>query len=175
MHPDDAQQQVSAETIYRTIYAHPRGLLTKVLVAALRQAKPVRGRRRTTGASAGYVPEDLRRMPAFLRQSLTCDRGSETACHRELASRLNRDIWYADPHAPWQRGSNENTSGLLRQLLPKGTDLSTLSQTALNDIARLLNGRPRKTLDWKTPEEAMSEVMAAPASAPVRTVDSSQP
>ena len=82
------------------------------------------------------------------------------ACHRELAQRLKLDIWFADPHAPWQRGSNENTNGLLRQFLPKGTDLSTLSQTALNDIARLLNGRPRQTLGWKTPDEVMSEVMA---------------
>ena len=101
----------------------------------------------------------LGKLPAFLRQSLTYDRGSEMACHRELAQRLKLDIWFADPHAPWQRGSNENTNGLLRQFLPKGMDLSTL-KTALNDIARLLNGRPRQTLGWKTPEEVMSEVMA---------------
>ena len=102
----------------------------------------------------------LSKMPAFLRQSLTYDRGSEMACHRELAQRLKLYIWFADPHAPWQRGSNEKTNGLLRQFLPKGTDLSTLSQTVLNDIARLLNGRPRQVLGWKAPEKVLSDLMA---------------
>ena len=97
---------------------------------------------------------------AFLRESLTYDRGSEMACHEALAKRLQRDIWFCDPYAPWQRGSNENTNGLLRQFLPKGMDLSDVSQTQLNDIARLLNGRPRKTLGWRTPDEAMTAELA---------------
>ena len=117
----------------------------------------------------------MKRLPAVLRKSMTYDRGSEMACHPELARRLKIDIWFCDPHAPlsadckrnrlpgnaWQRGSNENTNGLLRQFFPKGTDLSTISQTELNDVARLMNQRPRKTLGWKTPEEAMAEELAA--------------
>jgi len=82
-------------------------------------------------------------------------------CHVELAKRLNLDIWFADPYAPWQRGSDENTNGLLRQFLPKGADLSGVTQMQLNDIAKLMNGRPRQTLNWKTPEEAMAVELAA--------------
>jgi IS30 family transposase len=103
----------------------------------------------------------MKRLPAALRKSMTYDRGSEMACHPELARRLKIDIWFCDPHAPWQRGSNENTNGLLRQYMPKGTDLSDASQTWLNDVAALLNNRPRKTLGWKTPAEAMAEEIAA--------------
>jgi len=103
----------------------------------------------------------LGKQPAIMRQSFTYDRGSEMACHEELARRLKLDIWFADPHAPWQRGSNENTNGLLREFMPKGTDLSEHSQTYLNDVARLLNQRPRKALGFATPEEAMAEELQA--------------
>ena len=113
----------------------------------------------TAQAALDGFTRQMKKLPAFLRESLTYDRGSEMACHAELSERLSIDIWFADPHAPWQRGSNENTNGLLRQYLPKGADLSTVSQTYLNDIARLLNGRPRKTLGWLTPEEAMAKEM----------------
>jgi IS30 family transposase len=95
-------------------------------------------------------PEHL---PAFLRRSLTYDRGLEMACHPELARRLKIDIWFCDPHAPWQRGSNENTNGLLHQVLPKGVDLRQFSQRDLDHIARLMNNRPRKTLGWKPPQK----------------------
>jgi IS30 family transposase len=103
----------------------------------------------------------MKRLPAALRKSMTYDRGSEMACHPELARRLKIDIWFCDPHAPWQRGSNENTNGLLRQFMPKGTDLGNVSQTWLNDVAALMNNRPRKTLGWRTPTEAMAEEIAA--------------
>lgn len=103
----------------------------------------------------------MKRLPAALRKSMTYDRGSEMACHPELARRLKIDIWFCDPHAPWQRGSNENTNGLLRQFMPKGTDLTDASQTWLNDVAALMNNRPRKTLGWRTPAEAMADEIAA--------------
>lgn len=99
----------------------------------------------------------MKKLPAFLRESLTYDRGTELTCYEELAKRLNLDIWFADPHAPWQRGSNENTNGLLRQFLPKGVDLSQASQEYLNHVAKLMNGRPRETLNWKTPAAALEE------------------
>jgi IS30 family transposase len=105
---------------------------------------------------AGFSRQ-MARLPAGLRRSMTYDRGLEMACHPELARRLKIDIWFCDPHAPWQRGSNENTNGLLRQFLPKSTDLSTYSQKDLDHIASLLNHRPRKTLNWKTPAEAFAE------------------
>ncbi len=117
------------------------------------------------GNGAGAVLESftrqMKRLPVALRKSMTYDRGSEMACHPELARRLKIDIWFCDPHAPWQRGSNENTNGLLRQFMPKGTDLSDASQTWLNDVAALMNNRPRKTLGWKTPAEAMADEVAA--------------
>jgi len=225
--PPDSDFQISHETIYAAIYAHPRGALKKAMVEALRQEKPNRGQRRTTLAKGGFVPEALRivhrpetiaertlpghwegdlikgafnrscvgtlverktrfvvlcrmdgctardalegftrqmkKLPAFLRESLTYDRGSELACHAELAKRLNIDIWFADPHAPWQRGSNENTNGLLRQFMPKGLDLSGISQEELNRVAKLMNGRPRQTLGWMTPAEMMDKEIAAHA------------
>ena len=99
----------------------------------------------------------MKRLPALLRRSLTYDRGVEMACHPELARRLKIDIWFCDPHAPWQRGSNENTNGLLRQFLPKGADLRQFSQRDLDAIAKLMNDRPRKTLNWKTPSQALAE------------------
>ena len=115
----------------------------------------------TADAALDGFTRQMKRLPAVLRKSMTYDRGSEMACHPELARRLKIDIWFCDPHAPWQRGSNENTNGLLRQFFPKGTDLSGISQTELNDVARLMNQRPRKTLGWRTPEEAMAEELAA--------------
>lgn len=220
-----SERTVSHETIYATIYAHPRGELQELMIAELRQRKRQRGlRRRTKAGGPVSVPEtqriaqrpaevglrevpghwegdlikgafnrssvgtlverqtrftilckmeggtaqaalegfgkQMKRLPAFLRESLTYDRGAEMALHEVLSAELDLEIWFADPHSPWQRGTNENTNGLLRQYLPKGHDLSGLTQTALNDVARKLNSRPRKTLGWRTPEEAMAELMA---------------
>ncbi len=108
-------------------------------------------------AALDSLTRQMRHMPACVRETMTHDRGSEMAPHAELSKRLNMTIWFADPHAPWQRGSNENTNGLLRQFLPKSTDLSQVTQTQLKDITDLMNNRPRKALDFKTPNEVMAE------------------
>jgi len=99
----------------------------------------------------------MRTLPASVRKTLTYDQGKEMARHQELAQRLKIRVYFADPHSPWQRPTNENTNGLLRQYLPKGMDLSTVSQRQLTQIAALLNGRPRKCLNFLTPEEVMQQ------------------
>ncbi len=96
-----------------------------------------------------------------LRQSLTYDKGKEMAYHRELAKNTNIKVYFCDPHSPWQRGSCENTNGLLRQFLPKGSDLSIHDQDALDSIADLMNNRPRMTLGWKTPYQTFAQFMQA--------------
>jgi len=99
-----------------------------------------------------------RHIPAFLRKTLTYDRGKEMAEHARLAQSLKIQVFFADPHAPWQRGTNENTNGLLRQYLPKGTDLSGYTQRELNAIAHRLNTRPRKCLNFATPLEVYAQL-----------------
>jgi len=93
-------------------------------------------------------------IPQPLRKSLTYDQGREMARHEPMGKRLRMHIYFADPHSPWQRGSNENTNGLLRQYLPKSVDLAAFSQRELNAVAARLNNRPRETLNWMTPNEA---------------------
>lgn len=100
----------------------------------------------------------LTHVPAPLRKTLTYDRGKEMAEHERLAHRLSIQVFFADPHSPWQRGTNENTHGLLRQYLPKGTDLSGYTQRELNAIAHQLNTRPRKCLHWATPLEVFTQL-----------------
>lgn len=96
----------------------------------------------------------LQGVPRPLRKSMTYDQGREMARHELLSKRLRLDVYFADPHSPWQRGTNENTNGLLRQYLPKSADLAALNQRELNAIAERLNNRPRQTLNWMTPNEA---------------------
>jgi IS30 family transposase len=225
MHPDDPRLQVSHETLYNAIYAHPRGELRTQLIACLRQAHSTRRPRSGGQDRRGQLPEmvsihlrppevDDRLMPghwegdlikgaanasavgvlverssrmvmlckmpdataesalaAFtfklnciaqpLRQTLTYDQGKEMARHRELARATNIRVYFCDPHSPWQRGSCENINGLIRQFLPKGTDLSIHDQDALDSIADLLNNRPRQTLGWRTPYQVFREFMDA--------------
>ena len=95
-----------------------------------------------------------------MRQTLTYDRGKEMAYHQQLTANTGVAVYFCDPHSPWQRGTNENTNGLVRQYLPKGTDLSGVSQEHLDAIADQMNGRPRKTLGWLTPFEVYSQWLA---------------
>ena len=103
----------------------------------------------------------LNLIAAPMRQSLTYDQGKEMARHQELAKATNMRVYFCDPHSPWQRGSCENTNGLLRQFLPKGEDLSQHDQDALDSIADLMNNRPRQTLGWLSPYQAFQQFMQA--------------
>ncbi|NOP96734.1 IS30 family transposase [Mycolicibacterium fortuitum] len=116
----------------------------------------------TAEAVQDAIIAKITELPEHLRLSLTWDQGSEMANHKAIAKATDLDIYFCDPHSPWQRGSNENTNGLLRQYFPKGTDLSLWGPGYLDQVASELNGRPRKTLGWKTPAEALTELLSNP-------------
>ena len=113
-----------------------------------------------TASVVAALVGQVQHLPRELRRSLTWDRGKELADHKRLTLATDLDVYFCDPHSPWQRGSNENTNRLLRQYFPKGTDLAVHSQAKLNTVARELNERPRKTLNYNSPAEKFDECVA---------------
>ena len=225
-YPDDENDQVSHETIYRTLFIQARGALKKELLQHLRRTRGMRRSRHHTQKMAdhgrisdavsirerpaeaedravpGHWEGDLlfgshnsqiatlverhtryvmlarvekkdtetvidalikqaHKLPRELYKSLTWDRGKEMADHKRFSLATDIKVYFCDPQSPWQRGSNENTNGLLRQYFPKGMDLSNVHQNRLNAVARRLNERPRETLHFETPAERFSQCVAS--------------
>ena len=225
-HPDEEQERVSHETIYRSLYVQTRGVLKKELQQCLRSPRAIRRSRHATqkglklrkikdavpiserppeiedravpghwegdlmvGANNSYIAtlverhsrfvmlakvankdtqsvitaliKQARKLPKELYRSLTWDRGSEMTGHVKFTMATKIDVYFCDPQSPWQRGSNENTNRLLRQYFPRSIDMSTYSQAKLSAVARQLNERPRKTLQYETPAEKFAQCVAA--------------
>jgi IS30 family transposase len=137
----------------------PRALRRSAGAACARGGTP---RSRTQTVVSALI-QQAKTIPNELYKSLTWDRGKELADHRRFTLATNIDVYFCDPQSPWQRGSNENTNGLLRQYFPKGTDLSVYTQLRLNQVARQLNERPRKTLGFETPAERFNACVASTA------------
>ena len=225
-YPNDENNHVSHETIYRSLFVQARGVLKKELQQYLRSQRAIRRSKHATlkkdglgqitnavsiserpasvedravpghwegdliaGSNNSYIAtlverhtryvmlakvknkdtesvisaliKQSKKLPDELYKSLTWDRGKELADHKRFTLETNIDVYFCDPRSPWQRGSNENTNGLLRQYFPKGTDLSVHSQTKLNAVARQLNERPRQTLEFETPAQRFNACVAS--------------
>ncbi len=224
-YPGDECNQVSHETIYRSLFVQARGVLKKELIQYLRSKRAIRRSRHSSpkkhglgqianmatirerpasvedravpghwegdliaGSKNSYIAtlverhtryvmlakvknkdtesvvsaliKQSKKLPTELYKSLTWDRGKELADHKRFTLETNIAVYFCDPRSPWQRGSNENTNGLLRQYFPKRTDLSVHSQAKLNAVARRLNERPRKTLEYATPADRFNACVA---------------
>jgi IS30 family transposase len=142
---------------------HARGVRT----TDTKNGPPLAGHGATAVRDA--ITRAIRTLPAQLRRSLTWDQGSEMAEHQQLRIDTKVAIYFCDPQSPWQRGTNENTNGLLRQYFPKGTDLSAHSARDLAAVALALNTRPRKRLDWRTPAEALDGLLRSTSPRTVAT------
>ena len=159
-----------AEVADRAVPGHWEGDLvtgancSNIVTLVERQSRFVMLRRLPNKESATVVDalaRCVRRLPDGLMKSVTWDRGTELAAHRTFTVATDVQVFFCDPYSPWQRGSNENTNGLLRQYLPRGTDLSTLTQRQLDAIARQLNTRPRLTLGFQTPADKLALIVAS--------------
>jgi IS30 family transposase len=198
-YPGDEWNQVSHETIYRSLFIQARGAFKKELQGYLRSKRSIRRARTSTlkddgrggmpnavsiserpasvedRAVPGHWEGDLiegstvvdalikqaHKLPDEVYKSLTWDRGKEMTGHQRFTLATDIKVYFCDPKSPWQRGSNENTNGLLRQYFPKGTDLSVHSQAKLSAVARQLNERPRKTLGFETPAARLKACVAS--------------
>ncbi len=121
----------------------------------------VRVKSKDTKTVISALIKHAHKLPREVYKSLTWDRGKEMADHKRFSLDTNIKVYFCDPQSPWQRGSNENTNGLLRQYFPKGMDLSNVNQNRLNAVARRLNERPRNTLEYRTPAERFAQCVAS--------------
>ena len=141
------------------LFGTPTSCIATLVERATRYVMLVKVPSKDTKTVTAALRRTIRRLPSELRKSLTWDRGSEMSAHKALSIGADIDIYFCDPHSPWQRGTNENTNGLLRQYFPNGEDISRHDQRHLDRVARQLNGRPRQTLGWKNPAEVLEQLL----------------